>query len=151
MPSREPITTVNISSLSFVKVLIILAALSFLYVVRDIIAILFISLLFASALSPWIATMELARIPRRLGILFIYVSIVSLISLIFVLMVPPIIEQYNELMMTFPQYSESIVQFVRSFAPPDISIVDYVKQFFQGVKPASCRLQEPCLARFLTF
>ncbi|MEK7122999.1 MAG: AI-2E family transporter [Patescibacteria group bacterium] len=134
MPSREPITTVNISSLSFVKVLIILAALSFLYVVRDIIAILFISLLFASALSPWIATMELARIPRRLGILFIYVSIVSLISLIFVLMVPPIIEQYNELMMTFPQYSESIVQFVRSFAPPDISIVDYVKQFFQGVE-----------------
>mgnify|MGYP001602026337 CR=1 FL=1 len=68
MPSlREPMTTVNISSLSFVKVLVIIAALTFLYVIRDIIAILFISLLFASALSPWIAVMERARIPRSGG------------------------------------------------------------------------------------
>lgn len=131
---QKDITTVNISSLSFVKVLIIIGAVSFLFVIRDIIAILFISLLFASALSPWIATMEHARIPRRLGILLVYISIVAIISLTFVLMVPPIVEQYNELVLAFPQYSDSIAQFMRSFAPPDINIVDYVKQFFQGIE-----------------
>lgn len=132
--ARESMTTVNISSLSFVKVLIIIAVLSFLYVVRDIVAILFISLLFASALSPWIAVMERGRIPRRLGILLIYVSIVAIISLVFVLMVPAIVEQYNQLTNAFPQYSESIIQFVRSFSLGDISAADYVKRFFQGVE-----------------
>lgn len=134
MLSPKDITTVNISSLAFIKVLIIIVALTFVYVVRDIIAILFVSLLFASALSPWIATMERARIPRRLGILLVYISIVAIISLAVVLMVPPIVEQYNELVMAFPQYSETIVQFVRNFAPADINIVDYVKRFFQGIE-----------------
>lgn len=134
MLSPKEITTVNISSLSFVKVLIIIAALTFVYIVRDILAILFISLLFASALSPWISTMEKRHIPRRLGILLIYVSIIAIVSLTFVLMVPAIVAQYNQLVATFPQYSESVVQFLRGVVPVDINIVEYVKRFFQSIE-----------------
>lgn len=130
----KEITTVNISSRSFVKVLIIIAAISFLYIVRDILAILFIALLFASALSPWIAVMERARIPRRMGILLIYISITAIISLVFILMVPPIVAQYNQFVAAFPQYSESVIQFVRGITLVDINIIEYVKRFFQGIE-----------------
>lgn len=126
MPSLKDITTVNISTLSFIKVLIILATIGFLYLIRDILAILFISLLFASALIPWITTMEQHRIPRRLGILLIYLSIVSIISLSIILIVPPIIEQYNELVTVFPQYAEGILQFVRQHSG-QFDLVDRLK------------------------
>ncbi len=130
---REPITTVNISSLSFVKVLIVIASLGFLYLIRDIIAILFISLLFASALSPWITTMHRAHIPRRLGILLVYISILSVISLSIVLIVPPMISQYNELVSVFPHYAERIVQLIQGISP-EVNIVEYAKQAIGSIQ-----------------
>jgi len=133
MPSLKEITTINISTLSFVKVLIILAAIGFLYLVRDILAILFISLLFASALTPWITTMEQHRIPRRLGILLIYLSIVSIISLSIILIVPPIIEQYNELVAVFPQYADGILQFVRQHSG-QFDLVDRLKTSIANIQ-----------------
>jgi predicted PurR-regulated permease PerM len=116
-----------------VKALIILAIIVFLYLIRDILAILFISLLFASALTPWITAMEHHRIPRRLGILLIYLSIISIIALSIVLIVPPIIEQYNELVTLFPQYSEGIVQFVRSYSG-QFDVVERLKEFLAGIQ-----------------
>lgn len=133
MPSLKDITTINISTLSFVKVLIILIAIGFLYLIRDILAILFISLLFASALTPWITAMEQHRIPRRLGILLIYLSIISIISLSVVLIVPPIIEQYNELVALFPQYSEGILQFVRQYSG-QFDVVDKIKEAINSLQ-----------------
>ncbi len=133
MPSLKDITTINISTLSFVKVLIILAVIGFLYLIRDILAILFISLLFASALTPWITAMEQHRIPRRLGILLVYISIISIISLSIVLIVPPIIEQYNELVAIFPQYSEGILQFVRQYSG-QFDVVDKIKEAINSLQ-----------------
>jgi len=134
MPSqREPLTTINISTLAFIKVLIVIAVVGFLYLIRDILAIVFIALLFASALSPWVATMQGHRIPRRLGVLLIYLSILTVISLTIVLIVPPIVQEYNQLVTVFPTYSDNVIQFVQSMSP-EINVIEYVKTFLKSIE-----------------
>ena len=54
----------GVSTWSVVKILLILLAAWFLYLVRDIIAILFVSLIFAAAISPWVDWFERWRIPE---------------------------------------------------------------------------------------
>lgn len=134
MPShRGPLTTVNISTMAFVKVLIVIAVIGFLYIIRDILAVLFIAILFASALSPWVSTMQSHRIPRRLGILLIYSSILGIIVLAVVLIIPPIIQEYTQLVAVFPQYSDRVVQLLQSISP-EINIIEYVKTFFKSIE-----------------
>ena len=130
---RESITTINISTLSFIKVLIILVVIGFLFLIRDILAILFVSLLFSSALSPWISAMENHRIPRRLGILLIYLAVVSIVALSIVLIVPPLVQQYNELVTVFPQYADSIIQFARQNGG-QFDIVNQLKEYIANIQ-----------------
>lgn len=130
---QEQAITVNISTLTFLKILLILGTLAFVYFIRDILAILFIALLLSSALSPWVQTMERRRIPRAAGIFLIYLSILSVVALAIVLLIPPLVEQFNELSLTFPAYSDHFVQVLQSYNP-DINIVDQMKKLFVSIQ-----------------
>lgn len=135
MPSTkgDQVLTVNISTLTFLKILLILGILAFVYIIRDILAILFASLLISSALSPWVQTMERRRIPRAAGIFLIYFSILGVITLAIVLLIPPLVEQFNELSLTFPSYSDRFVRTLQSYSP-DINIVEQLKRLFLSIQ-----------------
>ncbi|MBI2636795.1 MAG: AI-2E family transporter [Parcubacteria group bacterium] len=98
--------TIHISTLSILKVLAVFAALAFLYLVWDIVVLLFISLVFAASLGPSIDWLERKRVPRGAGILLIYAALVFILSLVVVLIIPPITEQIDQLAATFPFYYE---------------------------------------------
>lgn len=102
-------TNINISTLSILKVFAILLFLYFLYLIRDIVAILFVSLVLASALNPWVDWMQKKKLPRVLGIIFIYLALFIIISSVVYLIIPPIISQVNELSANFPRYYEKVV------------------------------------------
>jgi len=101
--------SVNISTLTIIKILAIFLALYFLYIVRDIITILFVSLVIASALDPWVDWMQRKRIPRGVGILLIYLALFIFISSAIFLIVPPIVIQVKELSTNFPVILEKII------------------------------------------
>jgi len=103
-------TTIHISTLSIIKILAVLAVLTFFYLVWDIVVLLFVSIVFAASLGPSIDWLEKKRVPRGAGILLIYVAIVFVLSLVIVLLIPPITEQIDQLAATFPFYYERIMQ-----------------------------------------
>lgn len=111
-PFRDPkdSVTVHISSMSILKVLSVFLLLAFIYVVWDIVVLLFVALLFAASLSPAINWLESKKIPRAGGLLLIYFGILFLISLVVVLIIPPIAEQVNQLAFNFPFYYEKVIQ-----------------------------------------
>lgn len=111
-PFQDPkdSVTVHISSMSIIKVLSVFLLLTFIYLVWDIVVLLFVSLLFAASLSPAIDWLEDKRVPRAGGILFIYVTALLLLSMVVVLIVPPIAEQVQQLAFNFPIYYQKIVQ-----------------------------------------
>lgn len=129
----SPTVSITISTLTFLKVIVIIAILAFFYYVRDIVAILFVSLLLASALSPWVYAMEQRRIPRAVGILLIYISIIAVVTLAIVLLIPPLVEQFNELTQSFPTYSDLFVKTLQGYQP-DINIVDQLKRLFVSIQ-----------------
>jgi len=106
---------IDISSLTLLKILLITAALFFLYFIRDAILIIFVSLILASAFGPWLDWMQKHKIPRALGVLAIYIILFSIIFGAIYLIIPPIIKEINELVKSFPFYYEKIAANWQSF------------------------------------
>lgn len=107
--------TIDISSLTLLKIILIIAALFFLYFVRDAILIIFVSLILASAFTPWLDWMQKHKVPRALGVLIIYLGLFSIIFGAIYLIIPPIIKEINELTKSFPFYYEKISANWQSF------------------------------------
>jgi predicted PurR-regulated permease PerM len=106
--SKRPIN-INISTITILKIILILLALYFLYLVREIVVILFVALILASALDPLVDWMQKRKLPRSLGIILIYFILFILIGSAFYLVIPPIVKQINELSISFPYYLEKVV------------------------------------------
>ena len=102
--------TIHISSLSILKILAVLVAIGFLYLVWDVIILVFVALIFAASLGPAIDWLENKKFPRAAGILLIYAGVLLLLSLVVILIIPPITEQIDQLATTFPIYYERFIQ-----------------------------------------
>jgi len=102
--------TIHLSSMSIIKVLAVLAILAFIYMVWDIIVLLFISLIFAATLGPSINWLERRKIPRGIGILLIYIVVIFILSLVVVMLIPPITNEIDQLATTFPIYYDKFMQ-----------------------------------------
>jgi predicted PurR-regulated permease PerM len=110
---------VNITTGTLLKAVAVLLLLYICYVIKDVLALLFISLIFASAIDPWVDLFQRHKIPRALSVIFIYFLAFVVISLTVVLLIPPIVEQYTALADNFPQYVEKInsgYNWVRNFS-----------------------------------
>lgn len=105
--SKKP-QYINISFLTIIKILIALVLFFVLYIIRDILVILFISLIFASALDPWVDWMKSKKIPRPIGIISIYLILFGVLSTSVILIIPPITSQVSELTSNYPQIAEKI-------------------------------------------
>ena len=108
--------TVHISSMSILKILAVLAVLAFIYMVWDIIVLLFISLIFAATLGPSINWLERKKIPRGIGIMLIYVVALFILSMVIVMLIPPITQEIDQLAATFPIYYERFLQLFGSIS-----------------------------------
>jgi len=102
--------TIDISVLMIVKILAVLLILIFLYLVKDIIFILFIALIIASAITPWVDSLDKRKIPRLLSTIVIYLIIFGLITLIAILVVPIIVSQFSQLTKNLPYYYSEILK-----------------------------------------
>jgi predicted PurR-regulated permease PerM len=125
--------TFNISTAAIIKLLLFGLAILFLYLVRQIVALVFAALIFAMALDPWVDWLQKNKIPRALGVTIIYVLAIALFTLAIVLLIPPITQQVNDLAANFPDYYQQIT-----------STLGEVK-FLQGVdiqKELSARVTE---------
>lgn len=100
--------TVTLSTGSILKVFAILVALVVLFLIRDILAALVVSIILAAALSPAVKFLEAWRIPRWLSILLAYTLAIGVISLALILIVPPLVDEIVQLTADFPNYYKQI-------------------------------------------
>ena len=99
--NKRPIY-ININAMSVIKIILIFILFYVLFLIKEILALLFIALILASAIDPIVDWLQERKIPRGVGVLFIYfvllLSIVSVVTLI----IPPIVEQSTELSDNLP-------------------------------------------------
>lgn len=106
---KPKITNINFSFLAIFKVVLVLLILVFLYFIRDILAVIFISLIFASAVDPWVDKLQKIKIPRSVTILFIFIILLVVVGSVVTILIPPIVEQVTQLTTEFPTYYQKLV------------------------------------------
>lgn len=108
MSSNKPIY-INITTLTVVKIVMVFVLFYFLYVIKDILAILFVSLILSSAFHPWVDKMYHKGVPRAAGILLIYLVTFSIIGLMITLLIPIISEQVMDLSTNFSATFDQVI------------------------------------------
>jgi len=96
--------TIEISIATVLKILLLLLALWALFIIRDIIAIVFITLIITATLSPLIDKMAKNRVPRVVSIMLAYVLIIAFFGAVVYFVLPPMITQLKMLAEQLPSY-----------------------------------------------
>ena len=91
-----------------VKVIIVALFFVFLYLLRDVILIILFSIIIASAVGPFANWLESKRIPRLIGVLFLYLSFFGLVVLLLSLIIPVVSYEIGNLTQALPKFVASV-------------------------------------------
>lgn len=115
MPEQPRSLRITLTTSSLIRIIVVLLALYFAYVIRDILILLFTAVVVTSALDPWVDWMRTKAIPRVLGIIIIYILLLGVIGLSIYLIIPPIVEQFGQLANDLPVYIEKVNEYLSTF------------------------------------
>ena len=100
--------TLNKETQVILKVICAGIVLWVLWLLRDVLIILLLSLILTSAMEPMVDYFKLKKIPRSLSVLAVYVLVLGFLGLLAVLITPIIIDQFRALMGNLPGYSNEL-------------------------------------------
>lgn len=134
MKSDKPIY-INITAFGVVKIILVFLVFYLIYQARSVLAALFVALLLASALEPWIDWMQKKKIPRVFGVIIIYTTVLMVLFSIIALITPPIVKQGTELVKSFPQIFEGVVSkvYALKYYSLKYGFLDNIKNQFMAI------------------
>lgn len=100
--------SINISTFTIFKILFVFLALYFLFLIQNILVVLFVSLIFASAVDPWVDWLQARKLPRGVGISIIYIVFLTIVFVTVGLIIPPIVKEVNDFIAHAPDYTEKV-------------------------------------------
>lgn len=110
--------TIRIETWDVIKVIGIVLTLIFLYLVRDILALLFAALFFAALMHPAANYLAKKRIPKGVTVLVLYVLLFGFAAIAFGLLLPPLLDQSANMVSTLGKSWEVVskgVHFLQDF------------------------------------
>lgn len=110
----------SISTRVILQVIFAFLALVFLWLIRDIIVLLLIALILASAMEPLVDYFHAKRVPRFLSVLMVYIAVLGMAALVIGLMIPPVIQQAKILQANLPQYSRALNAQIGGYSLQDL-------------------------------
>ena len=126
---------IEISSNTIFKVIVIAVLLWFLFLVRDIVAMLFFALILYLIMKPAVDWLKARKIPAALSVLIIYLVFILIFAFVILLLIPPMISETEQLTSNFPHYWESFVNRygdIKSFLDQH-GLSDSVREFFNNL------------------
>lgn len=99
---------IDISISAILRIVFVLLGLIFLYLIRDILMIVFFAIIIAAAVSGPVGWLQKRKIPRILGVAFIYLVVFLAVGLVFSMIMPLLAEQISHLAGQFPAFMERI-------------------------------------------
>ncbi|MDT9341025.1 AI-2E family transporter [Trichodesmium erythraeum 21-75] len=115
-------------SISISNLLLIISSfllLIILWQVRSLIVLLMIAVILAASISPLVNLTERIRLPRWLGVVIVYLTLISGFISVVLIIGPPVFEQIERLLRQLPLFSKSISDNFENFVssltqnPPD--------------------------------
>ncbi len=100
----------DVSYATFLKVVLIILLFLFLYAVREILLLMCVAIILASGLDPLIDWLQKKKIPRAVSSLFLFLILIGVIAMVVYLLVPPLIDQIQQLIDVLPGYMENLFE-----------------------------------------
>ena len=116
-------TRVEITAKTFLFAIGIVAGIWFLIQIRQVILLLFISLILVSALHSPVDWLERRKIPRAVAILLLYILILAVVFGSLAIIIPPFIEQTNNLISRLPVIVDAVNRFLTYYQIPTQDLV----------------------------
>lgn len=133
MSEKSQQIMINISTLTILKIIGFFLLLWFLYIIKDILIILFVSILFATAFNPFVDWLNKKKIPRALGVLIIYFILLSILFTVIVLLIPPLSEQIRQISQTYPSLWQRFLDIFPGSTSP-INSGENIQSFFESLR-----------------
>ena len=124
---------ISITTGTLFKIVAVVVALLFVWLIRDILLVVFIAIILASLLEPVVDKLETKRIHRGVAVILLYVFLLVLLILVFRLLIPPIIEQVGLLANNFPGFWQKVTQNFESVREYSFE-QGYLDEIQQGLK-----------------
>lgn len=93
---------IDISWKTIIFIAVFLLGLWILYQIIDLILLLFVAIIFMSAISPLVIKLVSLRIPKALGILLVYVVVLGILGGLLTVIFTPLINETTRLFLTLP-------------------------------------------------
>lgn len=101
-------TTVDISIGIIFRTVLIVLAVWFVYLIKDIIALLFIAIVMVAAMDPIVYRLHRRKIPRVVGVSIVYFCLLAVIGLIASFLVPTLVAQFEEFVRNLPDIARGL-------------------------------------------
>jgi predicted PurR-regulated permease PerM len=108
MSTQSP-HVISITTGTILKTIGILLALGALWVIKDIILLLFVALLLAGVMYPFVTWMAAHRIPKGVSVLLFYFLLLGFLTASFVLLIPAVARELGMLTGTYAQSFDWLV------------------------------------------
>jgi len=103
---------IEFSTNTLLKITGIILILWFVFLMKEVLLMLFISIVLVSALEPLVTYLELKKIPRVLSAILIYALFLGFVVLCFYLIIPVLIFELKQLGENLPDYLSGINNFL---------------------------------------
>src|SRR3990167_1371426 len=90
------ITKIEISTGTFLRAMLIVLGFVFLYLIRDVVSIVLLSVVIASAIEPAAQWFMRYRLPRILSVLLVYIISFAILAAAFSLVIPPLFSEISQ-------------------------------------------------------
>ena len=112
MPQDNSPTRIEISYKTVIFTVAVLVGLWFIIQIRQIIILVFLSIILLSALLRPVEWLTARRIPRVLSVLLVYIILIALIAFIVGIIIPPLVTQTSDFISKLPQIVSTINNFL---------------------------------------
>ncbi len=102
-------TKIDISHKTIFFIAGLIGALWVILQIKDVILLLFVAIIFMSALSPFVDRLVSWKVPKPLAILLVYILIITLMTVLLYVIVTPLVEQTASLGAVFPKTLQELM------------------------------------------
>ncbi len=109
---REENREIVISTSTILKGIILVILVFFLYYLKDLVLTVLTAIVLASAIDPGVRWFERRKMPRLVGVVFIYSFVALVVASLFLSVIPIILEDMSAVIQSVPTYVSQVNSFI---------------------------------------
>lgn len=135
-------TVLEISTGSIFRAIVMVLFFILLYILKDVLIVFLLSLIVASAISPFANWLDQRGFPRLWGVLLLFLAVLGLIVLIASLVIPSISTDIDQLVATLPAVFDKVSTSLENVQQGAPSYLDFVSEVQNILGVLSSYLQQ---------